>query len=457
MIDSYKIVNDNGSEVLYLYLNYEYEFASFFDKRKINNVKDYIIHFISDKKIKFNGNKAILILNGIIISSIFLGNNFDYKTSNNLNNYKYVVYNENLFKNNNQINTNIVKEQPSALNEELKSVETNTNNENTNFKINNVSESREPSLVTEKIETTKEVTAEKNVSTVSGVQETQESETQVQNPPQIVEEVKKEKMVNVVRSNGTILNISLEDYVIGVVGAEMPASFNVEALKSQAVIARTYALRRVVEGKSLTDTTINQVYKDNNQLLSVWGGDFNKYYNKIVNAVESTKGEVIKYNGKYVDAVYHSTSNGITEDPLFVWGYTIPYLKSVDSHWDLNASSYLRSVFYTTNDFSTLLCMDINNDTPINVIDRSNSNRINNIQIGDKIINGVELYNLLGLRSRDFEIVIDNSIVTITTKGYGHGVGLSQYGANGMANEGYNYKQIINHYYNNINIVKEDL
>jgi stage II sporulation protein D len=179
----------------------------------------------------------------------------------------------------------------------------------------------------------------------------------------------------------------------------------------------------------------------------MWGADFTTYYSKIKNAVAATKGEYLTYNGTFIEAVYHSTSNGLTEDAIAVWGNDYPYLKSVDSHWDLNASSYYRETAKEFSVISSIIGIDFNATTNVEVLSRNSSNRISQIKIGDKTFTGVELRNLLGLRSTDFDIKIEGDNVTFVTRGYGHGVGMSQYGANGMAKEGYAYRNILSHYY----------
>lgn len=229
----------------------------------------------------------------------------------------------------------------------------------------------------------------------------------------------------------------------------MPASFNFEALKAQAIIARTYTLKKINKNQVLTDTTSTQVYKDNTELKTMWGSSYETYYNKIKLAVDSTKGEYITYNNQYIDAVYHSTSNGYTVDAKDIWGNDIPYLKSVNSIWDKDASSYLRTTTFDLNEVNTLLNLTLN--TNIELI-RNSNNQVMNVIIGNQSFTGVEFRNLLGLRSTDFDININDNNVTITTRGYGHGVGMSQYGANGMANAGYSCDQIINHYYTNVQI-----
>jgi stage II sporulation protein D len=232
-------------------------------------------------------------------------------------------------------------------------------------------------------------------------------------------------MVTIHRTNGTIEQISLNDYIIGVVSAEMPASFQTEALKAQSVVARTYTLKLISQNRSLTDTESTQSYKDINQLKAYWGNSFDTYYNKIKNVVSSTKGEYLTYNGQYIDAVYHSTSNGKTEDATAVWGNNIPYLKSVDSHWDLNAPSYSKDMTEGLSIVDNLLGISVNDQSHIEILSRTPGNRIDQIKIDDTVYTGKHLREVLGLRSTDFDIKIENGNITFTTRGYGHGVGMS--------------------------------
>ncbi len=250
--------------------------------------------------------------------------------------------------------------------------------------------------------------------------------------------------ITVYRSDGTLVNLKLEEYLIGVVSSEMPASFNEEALKAQAIASRTYALNKINNNLTITDTTKDQVYKDNEELKLLWEDDYDFYYNKIKEAVNDTAGLILTYNDKLIDAVYHSTSNGYTKDALDVWGNDTPYLKSVSSPYDLEASSYSRELIYTGN--------IINLDSNIEIIEDPTGNVIN-ITVDDNFYTGTEFRTLLNLRSTDFEILIEDEII-IQTKGYGHGVGMSQYGANGMANNGYTYDEILTHYYTGTQIKK---
>lgn len=263
-----------------------------------------------------------------------------------------------------------------------------------------------------------------------------------------------DKVITLKRTNGEVLQVGLEEYLIGVVAAEMPASFNSEALKAQAIVARTYTLKLLESGRTITDDVSTQVYKSNSELQSMWKASYNTYYNKVKNAVSATNGLCIKYNGSLIDAVYHSTSNGYTEDSVNVWGNSVPYLKTVTSPWDTSVSSYLKNVTISFDKISNVLGFDFNSSSSIEIISRDESNRISRIKFNDKEYSGVEIRNLLGLRSADFDFNISDEGVNFTTRGYGHGVGMSQYGANEMSNAGYSYDGILNHYYTNVQIVK---
>lgn len=265
--------------------------------------------------------------------------------------------------------------------------------------------------------------------------------------------LKEDKNLITIKHNGKTIKIDFEEYIIGVVAAEMPASFNIEALKAQSIIARTYALNKLNKGMLLTDDNTTQNYIDTIQMKKKWGTSYDKYYNKIKNTVSSVKNLTIKYKGNYIDAVYYSTSNGYTEDAVNVWGNDIPYLKRVESTWDIKTSNYLKEEILTLETFNLKLNSNVSNNSDIQILSHNDSNRVSKIKINEKIYTGVEFRTLLGLRSTDFDInIVDNKVI-ITTRGYGHGVGMSQYGANEMAKEGYSYKEILKHYYQNVDIV----
>lgn len=250
-------------------------------------------------------------------------------------------------------------------------------------------------------------------------------------------------------------NLDLEEYVVGVVAGEMPASFEIEALKAQAIAARSYALSKIetsTESYDLVTDITNQVYITTEDMQEKWGEDYDFYYDKIKNAVSATKNLVMEYEGDVISAYYFAMSNGATEDVSLVFGESRDYLKSVDSSWDESVKNFSVTTTFTKEEFCSKLSIDCSNIT-IGAIDRSSTNRVNTIVINDKEFKGTTLRTLLGLRSTDFTIDIADDI-KITTKGYGHGVGMSQYGANEMAKNGASYEEILNHYYKDIDIVE---
>ena len=251
---------------------------------------------------------------------------------------------------------------------------------------------------------------------------------------------------------GKVSNINLEEYVIGVVAGEMPASFNIEALKAQAIAARTYAIYKMntatKEYDLVTDIT-NQVYITNEKMQENWQESYEYYYNKIKDAVETTKDLIMTYNGEVICSFYFSTSNGSTEDASLVFGEAKDYLKSVSSP----ENSKETKATLTKKEFCTKLGITCN-EIKISNIEASDTGRINYITINDKKFKGTIVRAKLGLRSTDFDINVLSEKVEITTKGYGHGVGMSQYGANTLANEGKTYEEILKYYYQNIKIEK---
>ncbi|MBQ6284885.1 MAG: stage II sporulation protein D [Bacilli bacterium] len=259
--------------------------------------------------------------------------------------------------------------------------------------------------------------------------------------------------VNVLK-NDEIINIDLENYVIGVVACEMPASFKDEALKAMAVAARTYALYKMKKNNKydLTATTKDQCYITIDEMKNKWKNNYDKYYNKIKKDVYSTEGEYLTYNGDVIIAFYFSISNGYTENVENVFSQKLDYLVSVDSSFD-SKYSYKESEKETKlKDFLNKLGIK---DTKIEKIsiERYNTGRVKTIKVNNKSFKGTNFRTKLGLRSTDFEIKYDSNKVYITTKGYGHGVGMSQYGANAMADLGYRYEDILKYYYTGVKIM----
>ena len=267
------------------------------------------------------------------------------------------------------------------------------------------------------------------------------------------ESVKKEKIVKL-KDGNKVIKLKLEDYIIGVVACEIPASFEPEALKAQAVASRTYALKKMNENNTydLENSTNNQCYNSKEDMQKKWTTNYNKYYNKIKESVEDTKGEYITYNGKIINAFYFAMSNGYTEKSSMVFKEDLPYLQTVESNWEKENKNYEETVSFTIEDFLSKLGFKDNQITEIKIISTTESNRVKEIKINNRIFKATDFRKLLNLRSTDFSIVKNKENISITTRGYGHGVGMSQYGANGLAKENKNYKEILKYYYKDIEI-----
>lgn len=275
-------------------------------------------------------------------------------------------------------------------------------------------------------------------------------------PTTTKQQIKDQKENNIyikINKNNNIETLNLEDYIIGVVAGEMPASFNEEALKAQAIVSRTYAMYKIKNFDNAYDvetTTDDQVYNSVTEMKEKWKSDFDLYYDKIKKAVFSTKNLVMKINGDVFKSYYFAMSNGYTEDSKMVFGEST--INSVSSPWDNESVNKFKvDTQFTTNEIKDKLNIT-SNDLNISIISRDKTNRVEKISINGKIYTGVEFRHALTLRSTDFEITKNNDNYIITTKGYGHGVGMSQYGANGMANENYKYDEILKYYYQNIEI-----
>ena len=264
-----------------------------------------------------------------------------------------------------------------------------------------------------------------------------------------------EKMIKVSK-NSELLELNIDDYLVGVVSCEMPASFEEEALKAGAVAARTYLLNKLVNNNEyvITSTTNDQCYSNAEELKEKWKEDYDKYLSKIQKVVMETHGEYMTYKDEIIKAFYFSTSNGKTENVENVFGEKLDYLVSVNSIYDTNTTQFSRTIEIPKNEFLTKLNLDKSNTIEITNVIKNETNRVDKITINDKVFKGTEVRKLLDLRSTDFEIEINNDNVIISTKGYGHGVGMSQYGANELAKMGYDYEKILKHYYTGIKIVK---
>ena len=494
----HKIVNINNVENIYIYVTVEdiYEFAkeNLDDSKNtnfLNNLKKYIKDNLKNKLYS----SAFIVINGILIGSLSLASiySINNETAASVSKIPKPVYTET------RIEENITKKEDSKVNLNTENKTNVTSSISTPAIQNNTSEKKETiqkdtnkNKVPNKVAATKKEETKKSTSkkastttnktststskktitnkasstskklssstTTKPTPNTNKTNTTAKQPStlssnttaQVIPSNYKIKLNN----NGTVITLGLEDYIIGVVAAEMPASFNIEALKAQAVVARTYAMKKAEKGTVLQNSTYHQVYNTNEQLKKKWGSSYNTYYNKVKNAVSSTKSEVLKYNGTYIEALYFSMSNGKTELPSYVWTTDYPYLKVVSSSWDANISGSKYTMNFTYKNLSEKLGVNVNKNSDIIILSKTPGDRINEISIAGKTFKGTKIKTLLGLRSTDFNITKTDDGFSITTIGFGHGVGMSQYGANGAAKSGMTYKQILNHYYSGANLVK---
>ena len=264
-----------------------------------------------------------------------------------------------------------------------------------------------------------------------------------------------QKFIDLNHSTGIIEKLKIDEYIFGVISNEIPEIFSEEALKAQAVVARTYAVKRLSKGLPIRDYSNTYIYRDKKYLKEIWGNQYDNYSKKIKEAIQDTKNEVIKFDGEYIDAYYHLSSNGKTEDSANVLKLAYPYLKSVSSTYDIDSSNVGYRI--VPNDYlSQLLNTPIHEGTEVELLMKTIGHRVKYIRFGDKVFDGLLLARRLGLDSNDFSVSIGKNATTFTTRGHGHGLGLSKYGAEGMAKAGYNYYQILNHYYPNTYIEKEE-
>ncbi len=267
--------------------------------------------------------------------------------------------------------------------------------------------------------------------------------------------------------------MQLEDYLVGVVAAEMPAEFPVEALKAQAVAARTYAVKRLGAngvtnpqhtGADLCDDHRHgQAWLSREDLKERWGTlKYYNYYYKIKNAVDETSGQLLTYQGELIDPAYHAFCGGRTENSEDVWKFKVPYLRSVTCPYEDNPQPVQASSFsFDEVDLAlgtSLSAVPVsgksNTSREFKVIENTATGRPKSLTIGGRSYTAVAVRDLLGLRSTNFTLKVEGESVTFTTRGYGHGVGLCQYGAKGMAEHGYNYRTILGHYYSGVEITE---
>jgi stage II sporulation protein D len=293
-------------------------------------------------------------------------------------------------------------------------------------------------------------------------------------PPEEITEAEKHKINVYLSSNEETVEMDLEEYIKGVVAAEMPASFDLEALKAQAVAARTFAYGRmsgvyaskqeIHDGADIcTDSTHCQAWVSKKDAMKKWGIlTASRYWSKIDRAVNETRGKIVVYQGNVANTLFHASSPGRTENAEDVWqGTYVPYLRSVESEGEEASKDYIATVMLNTDEMDEKLkeaypdrkIDEITSDS-IEILGLTVGRRVKMIKIGNIVIKGTEFRKLFGLRSACFTVEqVEDDLVKIITKGHGHGVGMSQWGADSLAKKGGTFEEILKHYYTGVDII----
>ena len=270
------------------------------------------------------------------------------------------------------------------------------------------------------------------------------------------------------KKTGEVEQVKLDEYLCNVVSAEMPATFEQEALKAQAIVARTYTTYKILNKKHdnadiCDDSTCCQAWISKDDRLAKWEENQRESnWQKICSAVNETSGKIITYENKPIDAFFHSNSGGITEVPVNVWGGTgYPYLQSVETSGENTYTQYASEVTLSQEELINKLkekysdiSIDFTNSDDIKILEYTESTRVKTVKFGNHEISGVEARTLFGLKSTNFEISRDGNNIKFSVKGYGHGVGMSQTGADSMAKNGSRAEEIIKHFYTGVEITE---
>ncbi len=265
---------------------------------------------------------------------------------------------------------------------------------------------------------------------------------------------------------GEVEEVKLDDYIVNVVSAEMPVDFEQEALKAQSLVARTYTVYKTLNKKHenadiCDDSTCCQAWISKDDRFAKWEeSKREENWKKILNCVNATKGKIITYGNQPINAFFHSNSGGMTETPVNVWGGgNYPYLKAVETAGEEGYTQYASEVSFTHEELLNKIktkygdiVINFENTEDIKILEHTESGRVKTVKFGNHNISGVEARTLLGLKSTNFEITKENNKIKFSVKGYGHGVGMSQTGADVLAKQGKNYKQIIKHFYTGVEI-----
>ena len=315
--------------------------------------------------------------------------------------------------------------------------------------------------ITPKAETEEVVS---NIENVTQEQPEQEAETTTY-------DYQKYKTIKLFHSgSGQIEELPIDEYLYGVVSSEMPANYEAEALKAQAIVARTYTIYQIMNnsgkhpGADICDnSSCCQAWISKDERLSKWTPEeAESNWNKIVDAVNSTSGKIITYQNKPINAFFHSNSGGKTESSLNIWGgIDYPYLKSVETAGEEGYTQYSSEAKFTKEELLNKLkekyedCeIDYSQENCIQILEYTTSGRVKTIKFGNKEIAGTEARTILGLRSTNFTFTISGDEIIFSVIGYGHGVGMSQTGADALAKSGSNCEEIIKHFYTDVEIVE---
>lgn len=268
------------------------------------------------------------------------------------------------------------------------------------------------------------------------------------------------------KETGEIEELSIDDYIYNVVSAEMPASYEIEALKAQAIVARTYTIFKAQnprhEGADICDdSNCCQAWISKEDRLARWKENEKEgNWAKIEQCVDETKGKIITYNNKPINAFFHANSGGTTEIPVNVWGgLDFPYLQVVETAGEEGYTQYSSEVVLTKEELLNKIQekyqdiqIDFENEEDIKILEYTDSSRVKTVKFGNHELSGVETRTLLGLKSTNFKIEKQDENIKFEVIGYGHGVGMSQTGADAMAKQGSNYEEIIKHFYTGVEI-----
>ena len=270
--------------------------------------------------------------------------------------------------------------------------------------------------------------------------------------------------------NGQVEEVNIDEYLYGVVSSEMPANYELEALKAQAIVARTYTIYQIIHNSGkhenadiCDDFNCCQAWISKDERMAKWSvEEAESNWNKILEAVNSTSGKIITYSGEPINAFFHANSGGVTESSLNIWGgIDYPYLKSVETAGEEGYTQYSSEVVYSKEELLNKIkekypeCeIDFSQENCIEIIEYTTSGRTKTIKFGNTEIAGTEARTIFGLKSTNFTFAIEGDNIKFAVTGYGHGVGMSQTGADALAKSGANYEEIIKHFYTDVEIIE---